>query len=275
VLALLLQSAAFASVLLFARATQIQMHALLLALLCGTIAAALSRIAGLAKWWLLIQFLFVPALVLMLSLDISPNLFLAAFLIFLVVYWSTFRTQVPLYLSSRKVWQALEALLPSPAGGRVGGEGVICKQGANCSEHSLTLTLSRREREPCFRFMDLGSGIGGVLTHLAAVRPDGRYHGVEAAPLPFLLSWLRIRMGGFDNCKVQWGSLWSCNLAQYDVVFAYLSPVPMTELWQKAQREMRPGTLFISNTFAVAEHPPQDTITLDDLHHSTLHIWRF
>lgn len=221
------------------------MPALLFALLCGVIAAVLSRIAGLAKWWLLIQLLFVPALVLALSLEISPHLFLAAFLILLVVYWSTFRTQVPLYLSSRKVWQALETLLPSATPGKN------------------------------FSFMDLGSGIGGVLTHLAAVRPDGRYYGVEAAPLPFLLSWLRIRLGGLHQCKVQWGSLWSCNLAQYDVVFAYLSPVPMTDLWQKVQREMRPGTLFISNTFAVAEHPPQDTITLDDLHHSTLHIWRF
>lgn len=288
-LALLLQAAAFVSVLLFVRATQIQMHALLIALLCGAIATALSRIAGLAKWWLLIQFLFAPALVLTLSLDISPNLFLAAFLVFMVVYWSTFRTQVPLYLSSRKVWQALELLLPSPAGG---GVGETCTQGTDYSERSLTLPLSVREggtegsgnstasplrgrkREPHFSFMDLGSGIGGVLTHLAAVRPDGCYHGVEAAPLPFLLSWLRIRLGGFRHCKVQWGSLWSCNLAQYDVVFAYLSPVPMTELWQKVQREMRPGTLFISNTFAVAEQPPQDTIALDDLHHSKLYIWR-
>ncbi len=245
ILALLLQTAAFAVALLFARTIQVQMPALLFALLCGVIAAVLSRIAGLAKWWLLIQLLFVPALVLALSLEISPNLFLAAFLLLLVVYWSTFRTQVPLYLSSHKAWQALETLLPATTSGKN------------------------------FSFMDLGSGIGGVLTHLAAVRPDGRYFGVEAAPLPFLLSWLRIRLGGFHQCKVQWGSLWSCNLAQYDVVFAYLSPVPMTALWQKVQREMRPGTLFISNTFAVAEHPPQDTITLDDLHHSTLHIWRF
>ena len=114
ILALLLQTAAFAVALLFARTTQVQMPVLLFALLCGAIAAVLSRIAGLAKWWLLIQLLFVPALVLALSLEISPNLFLAAFLILLVVYWSTFRTQVPLYLSSRKVWQALETLLPSP-----------------------------------------------------------------------------------------------------------------------------------------------------------------
>ena len=215
-----------------------------IALLCGALAAAFSRIVGLARWWLLIQLLFVPALMLMLSLKLPPNFFLVAFLILLAVYWSTFRTQVPLYLSSRRIWQAMELLLP-------------------------TTTPDKN-----FTFMDLGSGIGGVLTHLAGVRADGRYYGVEAAPLPFVWSWLRIRLGGYRNCQVKWGSLWDCDLSQYDVVFAYLSPVPMDELWQKARREMRPGTVFISNTFAVADHPPQQTFTVDDLHHSTLYIWQ-
>ena len=223
-----------------------QLPPLLLALLCGTIAAAFSRMAGLARWWLPIQLLFAPALVLMLALKLPPNFFLAAFLILLVVYWSTFRTQVPLYLSSREAWQALETLLPEP----------------------------QPQPEKNFTFMDIGSGIGGVLTHLARARPDGRYFGVEAAPLPYLLSWLRIRLSGSTNCEVKWGSLWSCDLTPYDVVFAYLSPVPMEDLWQKVRSEMRPGTLFISNTFAVPDHPPQDIITLDDLHHSTLYIWR-
>ena len=242
VIALLLQAAAFAALLLFASAATIQVSPLLFALLCGALAAILSRMAGLARWWLLIQLLFAPALVLMLALNIPSGFFLAAFLILLVVYWSTFRTQVPLYLSSREAWQTLETLLPQP--------------------------------EKNFTFMDIGSGIGGVLTHLAKARPDGHYFGVEAAPLPFLLSWLRIKLSGSRNCEVKWGSLWQCDLAPYDVVFAYLSPVPMDELWQKVRCEMRPGSLFISNTFAVPDHPPQDIITLDDLHHSTLYIWR-
>jgi hypothetical protein len=58
------------------------------------------------------------------------------------------------------------------------------------------------------------------------------------------------------------------------VVFAYLSPVPMAELWEKARREMKPGSSFISNTFAVPEFPPQQTVQVDDLHHSSLYIWR-
>lgn len=243
VLALLLQGVAFLLAILLARVTALPFTPLTLALLVGTLAAALSRLTGQARWWVPIQFVFAPAQVAMLAVDVTPTLYLVIFLILLAVYWSTFRTQVPLYLSSNKVWRALEGLLPSPAGGG-----------------------------SAFRFMDIGSGLGGVLAHLAQVRPDGEYHGVEIAPLPYFWSWLRLRMR--PNCQVRWGSLWDCDLSQYDVVFAYLSPVPMAELWEKARREMLPGSLFISNTFAVPEFPPQQTVQVDDLHHSSLYIWR-
>lgn len=249
VAALLLQSLAFLLTLLCIRIANVQLDPLVFALLCGTLAAVLSHFAGLARWWLLIQLLFAPALVLMLKLQLPSGIFLAAFLLMLLVYWSTFRSQVPLYLSSKRVWQTLEELLPP-------------------SERS-----SPGDPGKNFSFMDIGSGMGGVLLHLARVRPDGRYYGVENAPLPYLLSRLRIKLGRHRNCHVLWGSLWSTDLAPYDVVFAYLSPVPMQQLWHKVKQEMRPGTLFISNSFAVPEYPPQYSITLDDLHHSTLHIW--
>jgi len=249
VTALLLQLLAFLFAWLSLRIAQLSPDPLLIALLSGVFAVTLSYFAGLARWWLLIQLIFIPALVLMLKLNIPSGYFLAAFLVMLTVYWSTFRSQVPLYLSSKRVWQTLEELLPT-------------------AEQPPSGALSKK-----FNFMDIGSGMGGVLTHLSSVRPDGVYFGIENAPLPYLLSQLRIKLGKHRNCHVQWGSLWTCDLTPYDVVFAYLSPVPMEQLWHKVKQEMRPGTLFISNSFAVPEHPPQYSITLDDMHHSTLHIW--
>ncbi len=248
VIALLLQFIAFVLAAAGLSSTALTVTTLLFATLCGVIAAVLSHFAGLARWWLLIQFLFAPSLVLMLNLNIPSGVYLGAFLLMLLVYWSTFRSQVPLYLSSKRVWQTLEELLP-PA------------------------ELLQDKTDKHFSFMDIGSGMGGVLTHLATVRPDGRYFGVENAPLPYLFSRLRIKLGNHPDCTVLWGNFWSCDLAQYDVVFAYLSPVPMEQLWNKIKREMRPGSIFISNSFAVPQNPPQYSITLDDLHHSTLHIW--
>jgi hypothetical protein len=245
--ALLLQIAACAitaSALLLLRSQAVYPGLLPAALLCGLIAAGLSHLAGLARWWVWIQLAFAPVLVLASGLNVPPGIFLAAFVILLAVYWSTFRTQVPLYLSSNKVWHALEALLPA--------------------ENSAA----------GFTFVDLGSGLGGVLTHLAQARPDGRYYGVESAPLPLVWSWLRIKLGRHPQCEVRWGSLWDCQLRDYDVVFAYLSPVPMQQLWEKARAEMRPGSLFVSSTFAVPDEAPHEIIKIDDLHQSTLLVWR-
>lgn len=243
VLALLLQIAALLLLFSLLRLTAIRLTPWSFAWCGGALAAGLSYACGQARWWWLIQLGFLPAALAMLALDLPPGLFLLAFLLFLLVYWSTFRTQVPLYLSSNKVWGALEGLLPAAQAGKG------------------------------FSFIDLGSGLGGVLTHLARRRPDGDYAGVEAAPLPCLWSWLRIKLSGLGNCRVQWGSMWDCELGRYDVVFAYLSPVPMAQLWHKARAEMRPGSLFISSTFVVLDHPPQRTLQVDDLHHSTLYIW--
>lgn len=241
--ALLLQIAAVALVLTSLSLMALRVTPLLMALCCGLLAAVFSFLLRQARWWWLIQFSFMPAIVVMLALDLPPSLFLIAFFIFVLVYWSTFRTQVPLYLSSHKVWVALEGLLPAAS----------------------------PDKE--FTFIDLGSGLGGVLTHLAVRRKDGRFLGVEAAPLPCLWSGLRIKWLGLQNCQVRWGSMWDCDLAKHDVVFAYLSPVPMAQLWQKARAEMRPGSVFISSTFVVLDCPPQRTVQVDDLHHATLYVW--
>jgi hypothetical protein len=241
--AMLLQIGAVAIVLTSLSLMALRVTPLLMALCCGVLAALFSYLLRQARWWWLIQLGFMPAVVVMLAWDLPPSLFLTAFFIFVLVYWSTFRTQVPLYLSSNKVWSALEGLLPAA------------------------------DPDMRFTFIDLGSGLGGVLTHLAVRRTDGRYLGVEAAPLPCLWSVLHIKWLGLKNCQIRWGSMWDCDLAKYDVVFAYLSPVPMAQLWQKARTEMRSGSLFISSTFVVLDHPPQRTVQVDDLHHSTLYIW--
>jgi precorrin-6B methylase 2 len=209
------------------------------ALLTGVFAVAFSRTFAMERWWLPMQFLFTPLVFVVASLQLPSVVWILLFAVLVAVYWSTYRTQVPLYLSSTKVRQALIPLLPAGP----------------------------------FTFMDVGSGVGGVLIDLAAARHDGEYHGVESAPVPWLISWLRFAFGRHANCHAHWGSLWKTDLRAYDVVFAYLSPVPMAALWEKVQREMRPGTRFISNTFAVDATQPAQTVQVDDLHNSTLFVW--
>lgn len=241
--ALLLQIAALLLSALLLRISGFPATLLNIALTTGLLAAALSHYSGMARWWIIIQLLFAPALVIMSKQNLQPAYYLAAFLLLALIYWSTFRSQVPLYLSSKRVRQTLEELLPPAESGKR------------------------------FSFIDIGSGTGGVIIHLAKKRPDGVFVGIENAPLPFVISWLRTRLSNCGNCQVLWGSFWEQDFTSIDLLYAYLSPVPMSRLWDKASKEMQPGSLMISNTFSVADHPASYSITLDDLHHSTLHIW--
>lgn len=209
------------------------------AVLQGILAALTGRYIGMAYWWTVIHLVFVPALVLALTLTVSPAWFLGMFLLLVLVYGKTYQTQVPLYLSSHVAVSSLASILPQ-------------KQG--------------------FRFMDLGSGCGGLLFHLARVRPDGEYHGVETAPLPYLASLFRNAVNAC-GCHIHRESFWDHDLAAYDVVYAYLSPVPMEKLWHKARQEMKPGSMFVSNSFTVPGREYDCIVRSPGAGDSPLYIW--
>jgi hypothetical protein len=206
----------------------------------GILATLIAWRIGLPWWWLPIQLLFAPAIVAALFLSIAPEWFLGAFGVLTLVYWSTYRTRVPLYLSGQPVWRALEALLPAHAGAKV---------------------------------MDLGSGLGGPLSYLAHGRADAVFGGIEAAPLPFALSWLRAL--GRDNLNFHFGSFWQRKLDDCDLVFAYLSPAAMPRLWDKVRKEMRPGSVFVSVEFEVPGVPPHEIISTGGSARERLYLWRF
>lgn len=210
--------------------------ALLLQSLC---ALAISTALRMPAWWLAIQALFVPALVLAHGLRLAPEWYLLGFVVLLLLFWSTYSSQVPLYLSRRQVWRAVAAQLPERAG---------------------------------LRCVDLGSGLGGWVRYLARLRPDCHFSGIETAPLPCWIGKLRSILQ--PNAHIVWGNFWRQDLGDYDVVFAYLSPVPMPALWDKVRREMRPGTLFVSYRFAVPGVPPSAVVELQDMGRTQLYLWR-
>ena len=243
VAALLLQAAAFPLALavtwLLATAG-VPMSYLGVALIQGLIAATLSWWRGLASWWRAIQLLFPVALFGAAQLAVPPPVFLAIFLFLLLLYWSTYRTQVPYYPSNRRVWEAVAALLP--------------------------------DQNPV-RVIDIGSGLGGLVLDLAQRRPGIEALGVELAPLPWLVSRLRARLGG-SRARFIRGDYERLDFADYDLVFAYLSPAAMGALWRKAAREMRPGSLLLSYEFVIDDRLPNRTVYPTE-GGPALHIWHF
>jgi SAM-dependent methyltransferase len=206
----------------------------------GAIAALLSMLWRQPAWWPLLHAGFLPAVLLASQVNVPAWMYLAAFLLLVLFYWSTFRTRVPLYLSDRKARQALVPLLPE-----VGG----------------------------FRFIDLGSGLGGVPLYLEARFPSGRFFGTEIAPGPWLVSraraWLKRSQVKFMRCDYA-----KLDLADFDVVFAFLSPAAMPALWQQAQAQMRSGSLFLSLSFSVEGRAPDHVATLGEHARHRLYAWR-
>jgi SAM-dependent methyltransferase len=241
--ALLCQAAAFPltllAVYLLARAA-LQPSYLAAALLQGAFAALLTWRWRLAPWWIAICLLFPLALYGASGLDLPPWLFLTIFLFMLVLYWSTFRTQVPYYPSGKTAWAAVAAQLPQ-------GRAV--------------------------KVIDIGSGLGGLVLDLARRRPDAQATGIELAPLPWLASYLRARLQG-SRARFLRGDYESLDFGAYDAVFAYLSPAAMTALWHKAAREMHPGSMLMSYEFAIPAAPPPVSLYLQDTGR-TLYIWHF
>ena len=210
------------------------------ALLQGLFASLLSKWRALAPWWLGIQLVFPLALMQAGTLGIAPMTWLAAFLLLLLLFWSTFRTQVPYYPSGRRVWDEVARRLP-------------------------------QDRPVCA--IDIGSGLGGLVLELAARRPESRLVGIELAPLPWLISVVRAKLSGSGAQFVR-GDYEQLDFANYDAVFAYLSPAAMSALWHKASREMRPGAILLSYEFLITEKPPDLSIVLTG-RGPALYLWHF
>jgi hypothetical protein len=204
----------------------------------GALAAATGSLLGLPAWWLPMNFAFVPGALWLQTAGLDASWFGLAFVGMAAVFWTTYRSRVPLYLTSTRTCEAIAALLPS-------------------------------DRQ--FRFVDLGCGFGGVLATLSARFPHGVFSGCEIAPLPAGVARLRAALSG--RFQAGQGDFWTLDVSACDVIYAFLSPAPMQALWEKVTREARPGTLFVSNSFAVPGAEPDSQVPLGGADRA-LYVWR-
>lgn len=210
-----------------------------ISILIGGVAFLFATLTRQFWWWRAIHAVFAPAAYFFLRLQISPEWYLLAFAILFLVYRGALSGQIPLYFSNRRSAGALIRFFSD---------------------------------NPPIRIIDLGAGIGSVVYPLAKALKSARVTGVENAYLPWLIGWLRTAR--LTNCRWSLGDFWKESLADYDVVYAFLSPAPMSDLWVKINGEMQPGSLFISNSFQVPGRDASFVIEVADTRKTRLFCYR-
>jgi hypothetical protein len=228
------------AVIILSVKSQMELDLYLAAIIQGIFAAILARAMKLKWWWILINLVFVPALIFLSTVHLPRWSFLVGFVVLLLVNWNSLKDRVPLYLTGNKTQKLISEIL--------------------------------KKQKMDFTFIDLGSGLAGSLYFLSKEFPAAKFFGVETAPLVFIASWFRCLFR--SNCKIRYLSIWKTDLSQYDVVYCFLSPVPMPQVWTKAKSEMPKGSMLISNTFEIPGVKPSEVIKLEDWRNSKIIIWK-
>lgn len=205
----------------------------------GIIAAVSSRLFYQPRWWIPIHLLFLPTALGLSILNFPSWAYLLTLLVFALVFWGTVKGDVPLFLSSSAVAEAMISLV---------------------------------KQEHADSFVELGAGVGSVVVPLAKRFLLLNITALERAPLPWLI--LRYRCRLLSKVIVQNKSLWDCDLANKNLVFAFLSPLFMDQLGEKVRREMRSGSLFVSSSFPVPGWAPESVMLLSDRRKTKLYCYR-
>jgi len=116
------------------------------------------------------------------------------------------------------------------------------------------------------RVAELGAGFGGVS---CALKKKGCQ--LESFEISFLPYWIcRLR-----GVRAKRKDFFDADLSSFDTIICYLYPGAMEKLRLKFERELKPGTLVITNTFAVPGWKPTKVFTIDDLYRSRVISYLF
>ncbi len=195
---------------------------------------------GRPVWWKYINTFFPLLVFIISSIDIGSNIFLIFFGLSILIFKGAIFDRVPLYLSSTLVVDALSRI-----------------------------AISRNAK----KFIDIGSGTGVVVFGLSCRIKQCCITGVESAPLTWLIGYCTKLYNKSDNVCWLYGNMWRTNLSEFDIVYAFLSPDPMTRLWEKATLEMGEGTILISNSFPIDGVAPDSIEYIGDKRGSVLYCY--
>ncbi len=105
------------------------------------------------------------------------------------------------------------------------------------------------------KVVDLGSGDGRIVIALA--QAGAQACGYEINPFLSFLAKRKIRKAGLTGqAEIRQKSYWQDSLAEFDKVVLFGVPYIMSRLGKKLKKELKPGTIVVSNKFKFPHWQP-------------------
>ena len=96
--------------------------------------------------------------------------------------------------------------------------------------------------------LDAGCGLGHGLQALERAYPEVHLHGLENS---WPLRWAAAVYA--RHAHVHHGDMWAHDWSRYDMVYLFQRPESMVRAWDKASRDMKPGSWLASLEFPVPD----------------------
>ncbi len=103
---------------------------------------------------------------------------------------------------------------------------------------------------------ELGSGWGTLAFSAAKAYPRVQIRGFEISPVPLYFSRLKKWLGGYHNVTFSSQNFFDVNMGDADIILTYLIQPLMEQLRIKFEKDLKPGTIVISNTFPISGWVP-------------------
>ena len=121
---------------------------------------------------------------------------------------------------------------------------------------------------------ELGSGWGTLAFPLARRFPNCQVNAYETSFVPFLFTKLRHRLNPLSNLIFYRQDFFTVPLGDASLIVCYLYPEAMRQLKIKFEKELKPGTWVVSNTFGVPGWKPVKIDEVDDLYRTKIYAYQ-
>lgn len=128
-----------------------------------------------------------------------------------------------------------------------------------------------------YTIIDMGSGSGRFSRQMARSMPEARITGIEWSRLAYWYTSMCKRLFRLENLDYKRADFFGFDVSRADAIVMYLTIYEMGRMGQKLNRELKEGTLVISNRFRLGDGwEPDEVLHVKTLypHQKQLHIYR-